>query len=138
MFSKLKIGPRLLSLISVQVLVSLIIAGMAAMVLVYATDTSTDLNRRVASQAKLTGLSERLRTELVGTVHDLNLGVMSWPEAEATCSARAPWTEVLSGSPTASCKARTPTSAPRSACCAATSSSRTLFSTGRSTPGTAP
>lgn len=86
MFKNLKIGPRLLSLISVQIVVSLIIGAMAFLVLEFASDTTSELNRRVASQAKLAALAEGLRSELAGTVNDVEASAITWEEARENLS----------------------------------------------------
>ncbi len=81
MLRKLKIGPRLLVLITVQGLILLVLGGISMVVLRYALDTTRSLNTTVAQSAKLISLSDTVRSDLVGTVHAANDGVITWEAA---------------------------------------------------------
>ncbi len=102
MFGRIRIGPRLLLLISVQIAISLVIGAMTLTVLNFASTTTEDLNSRVTAQAKLTSLSDGLHEDLLGSVYDVSFGTTTWAEArENVTRARddfeSGWSDFLAG-----------------------------------------
>lgn len=81
MLNRLRIGHRLQGLVAVQVAVSLIIGVVLLLALDNSTSVTAELDRKVANQAKLTVLSQRLSSGLVNTVMDVNQGVITWEKA---------------------------------------------------------
>lgn len=82
MISTLKIGPRLLTMIAVQFAILLTIGAIVVAILKFSVDGAHSLSDRVSQQAKLIALSEGLRSDLVSTVHALNVGTTTWGEAK--------------------------------------------------------
>jgi len=80
MLRKLKIGPRLLTLIAVQAVVLLAIGGLTLLVVGFALDTTKSLNEKVAQEARLIALVDSVRSDLVSTVHSVNVGGITWDE----------------------------------------------------------
>ena len=83
MLKKLRIGQRLLFLITVQTLVLLIISVTALWGLNVASNTTGELNQVVSGQVKLSDLTEAVRGDLLSTVNDLHRGTTTWEEARA-------------------------------------------------------
>lgn len=84
MLNRLKIRYRLQALVAVQVAVSLIIGVILLLALDTSATTTAELDRKVANQAKLAALSQRLSNGLVNTVMDVNQGVITWEKARET------------------------------------------------------
>ena len=80
MLRKLNIGTRLITLITVQAVVLLAIGALTLYIGRVNLDTMQSLNREVAQEARLISLAEGLRSDLVGTVHAVNAGAITWPE----------------------------------------------------------
>ena len=83
MLKKLRIGQRLLFLITVQTLVLLIVSVTALWGLNVASNTTGELNQVVSGQVKLSDLTEAVRGDLLSTVNDLHRGTTTWEEARA-------------------------------------------------------
>lgn len=83
MIRRLRIAPRLLVLISVQGFILLLIGAILLGVLKFANDTARSLNYSVDQVSKVTGLAEGLRSGLVDTVHETNVGTITWAEGRA-------------------------------------------------------
>jgi methyl-accepting chemotaxis protein len=82
MLRKLNIGPRLLALIGVQAMLLLAIGGLTLLVVRFSLDTTESLNQKVAQEARLIALSDSLRSDLVGSIHEVNAGAITWTEAK--------------------------------------------------------
>ncbi len=82
MIGSLKIGSRLWLMLIVQFLVLLLVGAIVFFVLRFAVTEANSLSERVGHQAKLIALSEGLRSDLVSTVHALNVGTANWTEAK--------------------------------------------------------
>jgi len=80
MIRRLKIAPRLLVLISVQGFILLLTGGILLGVLKFANDTARSLNYAVDQVSKVTVLADDLRNGLVNTVHETNVGTITWAE----------------------------------------------------------
>ena len=80
MIRRLKIAPRLLVLISVQGFILLLTGAILLGVLKFANDTAKSLNYSVDQVSKVTALTEGLRSGLVDTVHQTNVGTITWAE----------------------------------------------------------
>jgi len=80
MIRRLKIAPRLLVLISVQGFILLLIGAILLGVLKFANDTARSLNHSVDQLSKITAIAEGLRSGLVNTVHETNVGTITWSE----------------------------------------------------------
>ena len=90
MIRRLKIAPRLLVLISVQGFILLLVGAILLGVLKFANDTARSLNDSVDQVSRVTTLSEGLRSGLVSTVHETNVGTITWAEGlERLALARA-------------------------------------------------
>ncbi|MDX1431692.1 MAG: methyl-accepting chemotaxis protein [Gammaproteobacteria bacterium] len=76
----MKIAPRLLVLISVQALIVLIIGGITLGVLQFASQDTRSLNHSVDQVSKVTALADGLRRGLVDTVHETNVGTITWAD----------------------------------------------------------
>lgn len=83
MIRRLKIAPRLLVLISVQGFILLLVGVILLGVLKFTNDTARALNESVDQVSKVTALAEGLRSGLVNTVHDTNVGTITWAEGRA-------------------------------------------------------
>ena len=80
MIRRLKIAPRLLVLISVQGFILLLTGVILLGVLKFANDTARSLNHSVDQVSKVSVLAEGLRNDLVNTVHETNVGTITWTE----------------------------------------------------------
>ncbi len=80
LFSKLKIGPRLIFLITVQAIILLVIGFTALAGLTFASRSTDLLNRNVTEGTRLSYLADTIQSELLATVHRVNTGAMIWDE----------------------------------------------------------
>ncbi len=80
MIRRLKIAPRLLVLISVQGFILLLTGAILLGVLNFASKTARSLNYSVDQVSKVTALAEGLRNGLVSTVHETNVGTITWTD----------------------------------------------------------
>jgi twitching motility protein PilJ len=83
MIRRLKIAPRLLVLISVQGFILLLTGAILLGVLNFAGNTAHSLNYSVDQVSKVTALAEGLRSGLVNTVQETNVGTITWSEGLA-------------------------------------------------------
>ena len=80
LFSKFKIGPRLIFLITVQAIILLIIAFTALAGLTFASRSTDLLNQNVSEGTRLSYLADTIQGELLATVHRVNTGALTWEE----------------------------------------------------------
>ena len=80
LFSKLRIGPRLIFLITVQAIILLTIGFTALAGLTFASRSTDLLNRYVTEGTRLSYLADTIQGELLATVHRVNTGAMIWEE----------------------------------------------------------
>lgn len=80
LFSKFRIGPRLIFLITVQAIILLIIGFTALAGLTFASQSTDLLNRNVTEGTRLSYLADTIQGELLATVHRVNTGAMTWGE----------------------------------------------------------
>jgi len=80
LFSKFRIGPRLIFLITVQAIILLIIGFTALAGLTYASRSTDLLNRNVTEGTRLSYLADTIQGELLATVNRVNTGAMIWEE----------------------------------------------------------
>lgn len=80
LFSKFRIGPRLIFLITVQAIILLIIGFTALAGLTYASRSTDLLNRNVTEGTRLSYLADTIQGELLATVNRVNTGAMTWEE----------------------------------------------------------
>ena len=69
LFSKFKIGPRLIFLITVQAVILLIIGFTALAGLTFASRSTDLLNRNVTEGTRLSYLADTIQGELLASVH---------------------------------------------------------------------
>ena len=81
MLKRMKIGSRLVTLITVQAVVLLVIGMTAIMGLNYATNTTARLNQNVIEQVKLNLLQQSISGDLMGVVNRVSRGSQDWAEA---------------------------------------------------------
>ncbi len=86
MLSKIRIGPRLILLIAVQVLVLLAIGATAVVGLNLATAYSESLNRTVGEGTRLGYVAETVRDEMLTTLRSVQDGTKSWDEGREQLS----------------------------------------------------
>ncbi|MDR9435238.1 MAG: methyl-accepting chemotaxis protein [Thiohalophilus sp.] len=77
----MKIGSRLVTLITVQAVVLLIIGLTAIAGLNYATNTTARLNQNVIEQVKLNLLQQSISGDMMGVVNRVSRGSQGWGEA---------------------------------------------------------
>ena len=80
LFSRFKIGPRLIFLITVQAIILLIIAFTALAGLTFASRSTDLLNQNVSEGTRLSYLADTIQGELLATVHRVNTGALTWEE----------------------------------------------------------
>lgn len=80
MFSKLRIGPRLILLILVQTALILTVGVVGLLGLNQATQTTQQLNANVTESARTNGLMSAVHGGLLPTVHGVNNGTLTWSE----------------------------------------------------------
>ncbi len=81
MLKRMKIGSRLVTLITVQAVVLLIIGLTTIAGLNYATNTTARLNQNVIEQVKLNLLQQSISGDLMGVVNRVSRGSQGWAEA---------------------------------------------------------
>lgn len=81
MFSKLKIGQRLIILIAVQAIVLLFVGIISIYGLRVSTESTRELDKAVTTSTQLGYIIEPVRTDFVDTVKNLYNGTVSWEEA---------------------------------------------------------
>ncbi len=74
MFNKIKIGPRLVILLTIQTIVLIVFGLTAVLGLNFAANTSSVLNNNVIEQVKLNQLNEVLRSDLLDTANKMSVG----------------------------------------------------------------
>jgi len=74
MFNKIKIGPRLVILLTIQTIVLIVFGLTAVLGLNFAANTSSVLNDNVIEQVKLNQLNEVLRGDLLDTANKMSTG----------------------------------------------------------------
>lgn len=80
LFSKFRIGPRLIFLITVQAIILLVIGFTALAGLTFASRSTDLLNQNVTEGTRLSYLADTIQSELLATVHRVNTGAMIWDE----------------------------------------------------------
>lgn len=78
MFNRIKIGPRLVILLTVQTVVLVVFGLTAVLGLNFAANTSNVLNNNVIEQVKLNQLNEVLRSDLLETAGKMSAGKLAW------------------------------------------------------------
>lgn len=81
MFSKLKIGQRLISLIVIQAIVLLFVGIISVYGLRTSTESTKELDKAVITSTKLSYIIEPIRSDFMGTVKDLYAGMINWHAA---------------------------------------------------------
>ena len=87
MFNRIKIGHRLVVLLTVQTLVLIVFGLTSVFGLKFAANTSSVLNNNVIEQVKLNQLNEVLRGDMLETANKLSSGKISWDEGKAKLAA---------------------------------------------------
>jgi len=87
MFSKLKIGSRLLMLIAVQTTVLVVIGLTSIIGANYAAQTTESLNKNVIEQVTLNQINEALRGDLLEMVNRVLIGKTDWVEGRHNLAA---------------------------------------------------
>jgi methyl-accepting chemotaxis protein len=87
MLNRIKIGPRLVALLTVQTIVLIVFGLTAVFGLRFAANTSSVLNNNIIEQVKLNQLNEVLRGDLLQTTAKLSSGKMSSEDASAKLAA---------------------------------------------------
>ncbi|HEX7028310.1 MAG TPA: Tar ligand binding domain-containing protein, partial [Gammaproteobacteria bacterium] len=82
MFSRLKIGQRLIILIAVQAIILLFVGIISIYGLRTGTESTRELDKAVATSTRLGYIIEPVRTDFVDTVNNLYNGALTWSEAE--------------------------------------------------------
>ena len=80
LFSKFRIGPRLIFLITVQAIILLIIGFTALAGLTYASRSTDLLNRNVKEGTRLSYMADTIQGDLLGTVNRVSTGALTWEE----------------------------------------------------------
>lgn len=78
MLNRIKIGPRLVFLLTIQTLVLIVFGLTAVLGLNFAANTSSVLNNNVIEQVKLNQLNEVLRSDLLETANKVSTAKMDW------------------------------------------------------------
>lgn len=81
MFSKLKIGQRLITLIAVQAIILLFVGIISVYGLRTGTESTKELDKAVTTSTQLGYIIEPVRTDFVDTVNSLYNGKLTWVEA---------------------------------------------------------
>jgi methyl-accepting chemotaxis protein len=87
MLSKLKIGPRLLTLIAVQTIVMIAIGLTSIIGANYAAQTTESLNKNVIEQVTLNQINEAVRSDLLEMINRVLIGKVDWNEGRSNLSA---------------------------------------------------
>jgi methyl-accepting chemotaxis protein len=87
MLSKLKIGPRLLTLIAVQTIVMIAIGLTSIIGANYAAQTTESLNKNVIEQVTLNQINEAVRSDLLEMINRVLIGKVDWNEGKSNLSA---------------------------------------------------
>lgn len=87
MLNRIKIGQRLVVLLTVQTLVLIVFGLTSVFGLRFAANTSSVLNNNVIEQVKLNQLNDVLRADMLETAAKLSSGKMAWDEAGARLAA---------------------------------------------------
>ena len=80
LFSRFRIGPRLIFLITVQAFILLSIGFTALAGLTFASRSTDLLNRNVTEGTRLSYLADTIQGELLATVHRVSTGALIWEE----------------------------------------------------------
>ena len=80
LFSKFRIGPRLIFLITVQAIILLVIGFTALAGLTYASRSTDLLNRNVTEGTRLSYLADTIQGDLLATVNRVSTGALTWEE----------------------------------------------------------
>ena len=80
LFSKLRIGPRLIFLITVQAIILLVIGFTALAGLTFASRSTDLLNRNVTEGTRLSYLADTIQGDLLATVNRVSTGALTWEE----------------------------------------------------------
>ncbi len=80
LFSKFRIGPRLIFLITVQAIILLTIGFTALAGLTFASRSTDLLNRNVTEGTRLSYLADTIQGDLLGTVNRVSTGALTWEE----------------------------------------------------------
>lgn len=83
MFSNLKIGQRLIVLISLQAIILLFVGIISIYGLRSGTESTQELDKAVATSTRLNYVIEPIRADLVDTARNLYNGTLTWEEAAA-------------------------------------------------------
>ena len=83
MFSKLKIGSRLLMLIAVQTIVLVVIGLTSIIGANFAAQTTESLNKNVIEQVTLNQINEAVRSDLLEMINRVLIGKTDWSEGES-------------------------------------------------------
>ena len=86
LLSRLMIGQRLMTLIGVMTAALLITATLSFFALNLARESTSDLHEKVTETTQLTQLVSGLQKNFVGTLNNLNAGVITWLEAQLRVS----------------------------------------------------
>ena len=82
MLNRLRIGPRLLLLMSAQALILIIVGLTAVMGLRAAAHDTVQLNRNLLEQSALNQMNDALRTDVFTTISDVVRGHIAWDQAQ--------------------------------------------------------
>lgn len=82
MLNRLRIGPRLLLLMSAQALILIILGLTAVMGLRAAAHGTAQLNRNLLEQSSLNQMNDALRTDVFTTINDVVRGHIAWDQAQ--------------------------------------------------------
>jgi len=80
LFSRFRIGPRLIFLITVQAIILLTIGFTALAGLTFASRSTDLLNRNVTEGTRLSYLADTIQGELLATVNRVNTGALIWED----------------------------------------------------------
>jgi twitching motility protein PilJ len=80
LFSKFRIGPRLIFLITVQAIILLVIGFTALAGLTFASRSTDLLNRNVTEGTRLSYLADTIQGDLLATVNRVSTGALTWEE----------------------------------------------------------
>jgi methyl-accepting chemotaxis protein len=78
MFNRIKIGPRLVILLTIQTIVLVVFGLTAVLGLNFAANTSSVLNNNVIEQVKLNQLNEVLRSDMLNTANKMSTEKIDW------------------------------------------------------------
>ena len=81
---KMNIGKRLTLLTGTMVITFLVVASLAFFSLTFSRQSASELHQEVREVTRLTIILSSIQQGLVGTLNDLNTGVITWETAEQT------------------------------------------------------